>query len=91
MDYTEIARLAKLGRRAEQRGKAVKGCFWALINKIIMDLIGGWLTMLAIGVAHAEWIPTLPTLGYWWTVLLVTLTRGLFTGHSLTNVKKGTT
>jgi hypothetical protein len=40
-----------------------------------------------VGVAHAEWIPALPTIGFWWMTLLVLLTRGIFTGHA--NTSKG--
>jgi hypothetical protein len=81
VDYAEIARLARLarlGRRAERRGKAFQGCITALLNKLATDLTTGWMLMLAVGVAHAEWLPMLPTIGYWWAVLLVVLTRPLF-------------
>lgn len=27
--------------------------------------LSGWAFMLAVGVAHSEWITTLPTIGFW--------------------------
>lgn len=88
IDYAEAARLLKLGRRAEQRGKALQGCFTALLTKLVQDLMTAWLFMLAVGVAHAEWIPQLPTIGLWWALLLVVLTRALFTGYAKTQDKR---
>lgn len=41
-------------------------------------LFGGWMLMLAVGVAHHDWVPGLPTIGYWWAVLLVWLLQGAF-------------
>jgi hypothetical protein len=43
-----------------------------------MNATDGWLFMLAVGIAHAEWLPNLPTIGYWWALLLVWLARGVF-------------
>jgi len=89
VDYAEAARLIRLGRRAEKRGKAVGGCLALLLTKIVNDLLTGWLVMLAVGIAHAEWIRALPTIGFWWSVLLVSLTRGLFAGaRSATKAKE---
>lgn len=31
----------------------------------------GFLLMLAVGIIHAHWIPQLPTIGYWWAVLVM--------------------
>lgn len=78
VNYAEVVRLAKLGRRSERRGKAVQGCLTALVIKVVSDLTDGWLLMLAVGLAHAQWVPGLPTIGYWWAVLLVVLTRPVF-------------
>jgi hypothetical protein len=77
-DYNEAARLIRLGKRSERRGKALQGCLRAILAKVLSDLLTGWTVMLAVGVAHAEWMPALPTIGYWWTVLIVVLTRALF-------------
>ena len=79
IDYAEAARLIRKGRDAEKRGKAFRGCLGGFVWVQLNNLYCGWMLMLAVGIAHAEWIPTLPTIGYWWAVLLVVLTRGLFT------------
>jgi hypothetical protein len=86
LDYNEAARLIRMGKRAEKRGKAVEGCITALIVKVGTDLLGGLYLMLAVGIAHAEWIRSLPTLGYWWAVLLVMLVGPAFA--SATSPKK---
>jgi ethanolamine transporter EutH len=49
------------------------------IANSLLALLGGFALMLAVAVAHAHWITTLPTIGYWWSVLLVYLLRGSFT------------
>jgi hypothetical protein len=77
-NVNELIRLAQLGRRAEKRGKALQGCATGLFVSTADALLTGWILMLAVGVAHAEWIRQLPTIGYWWAVVLVALTRGLF-------------
>lgn len=71
IDYAEAARLIKKGRRAEQRGKAVNGCLTALGTSVITGFLKGWLFMLAVGIAHAHWVHGLPTIGFWWSVLLM--------------------
>jgi hypothetical protein len=78
LNYNEAARLIRMGRRAEKRGKAVQGFVAWLLAKVANDALTGWMLMLAVGVAHADWIHKLPTIGYWWAVLLVALTRPLF-------------
>lgn len=86
IDYAEAARLIRKGRASEKRGKALKGCLGLLVKKISADLMVGWMFMLAVGVAHHEWWPLVPTIGYWWAVLIVLLTRGLF-GYGSTSKK----
>ena len=76
--YANVARLIAAGRRAEQRKKSAQGCVWGILLSIFAGLFGGWLLMLAVGVAHSEWIPELPTIGYRAAVLLVLLLRGVF-------------
>lgn len=79
VNHTELVRLVRRGKLSEKRGKALRG-FLAIVSlKVARDLMTGWLVMLAVGVARAEWTPALPTIGYWWAALLVALTRGLFT------------
>jgi hypothetical protein len=78
VDYAEVIRLARKGRRAEQRGKAWEGCITGLITNAINVFMSGLYLMLAVGVVHAHWIHQLPTLGYWRSVLLVFLLKGVF-------------
>jgi hypothetical protein len=73
IDYVEAVRLLQKGRRAEQRGKALKGCLAALATAALLSLLKGWLFMLAVGVIRAHWIPQCPTVGYWWAVLVMLL------------------
>jgi hypothetical protein len=61
--------------------KVLTGCMtWIVLHLAngAMALIGGWLLMLAVGVVHAEWITDLPTVGYWWAVVIVWLLQGTF-------------
>ena len=78
VDYAEIYRLAKLGKQSEQRSEALGGCLGALTWKAFADLTTGWMFMLAVDVAHTHWWSAVPTIGYWWAVLIVLLTRGMF-------------
>lgn len=71
IDYAEIARLAKKGRVAERRGKAIANIVAALISDTISAFLKGFLLMIAVGIIHAHWIPQLPTIGYWWAVLVM--------------------
>lgn len=73
VDYAEVYRLAKKGRKAEQRGKAIKALLGSLALGAVTALIKGWLFMLAVGVAHAHWVSGLPTIGFWWAVLFMWL------------------
>jgi formate/nitrite transporter FocA (FNT family) len=79
LDYADAARPIKRGRRAERRGKAIQKFISSMLAKAASDLITAWYLMLAVGVAHAEWLHKLPTIGYWWALLLVVLVRPLFT------------
>lgn len=71
IDYAEAARLIRKGRRAEKRGKALEGCITALITSVLTTFLKGWLFMLAIGIAHAEWWRTIPTIGFWTSVVFM--------------------
>lgn len=75
---SELLRLARLGKRAETRGKAAKGCVTAWLTKALSAFFGGWMLMLSVGIAHLNWLPGLPTVGYWVAVLLVALMTGVF-------------
>lgn len=74
----EIIRLIRKGRRAEEIGKVAKGCVSSLVTALLVDLLQGWLLMLAIGIAHDHWWPAIPTIGYWWAFLIVLVTPSLF-------------
>lgn len=54
------------------------GCIYWLLVVPLHALIEGWIFMLAVGIAHTYWIPALPTIGYWWAVLIVFLLTGTF-------------
>jgi hypothetical protein len=71
VDYAEVYRLAKKGRKSEQRGKAMSGCLTAFVTSLVATALKGWLFMLAIGVAHAHWWHAIPTIGFWWSVLFM--------------------
>lgn len=77
LDYSDAVRLIRKGRRAEQRGKAVEGCVTALITFVLGSFLKGWLFMLAVGIAHLHWLPQLPTIGFWWAVLLMAVMPSL--------------
>lgn len=77
IDYAEVYRLAKKGRRAERRGKAMAGCIEGLITSALLTVLKGWLFMLAVGVAHAGWWPVIPTIGFWWSLLFMALMPSL--------------
>jgi hypothetical protein len=77
IDYAEVYRLAKRGRRSERRREVLTGCLTGLVTGALTGLIKGWLFMLTVGVAHAEWVPMLPTIGFWWSVLLMVIMPSL--------------
>lgn len=87
IDYAEAARLIRTGRRAERRGKAVQKLITGLITSTVSAFLLGWYLMLAVGIAHGEWVHGLPTLGYWWSCLLVALLRPLLTPSSNSEAK----
>lgn len=76
IDYAEVYRLAKKGRKSEERAKALGGCLSAITIAALTNLWRGWELMIVVGIIHAEWIPQLPTLGYWWAVIIATLLAG---------------
>ncbi len=86
MSYADLATLLRrdrLRRSRWARTRAALGKFFvALIVAIPGALLGGWMLMLAVGIARAEWIGQLPTLGYWWAVLLTWLLRSALGTHT---------
>jgi hypothetical protein len=78
LDYAELVRLARRGQRAEQRRKGLIKFVVSFITGWLTTLLYGWLFMLAVGIVHGSWWHAVPTIGYWWAVLLVYLLRGVF-------------
>jgi hypothetical protein len=77
--YTEHLRaVAKQRRAREKRHDHAADMVSAAMAAAGGAFIDGFWLMLAVGVAHAEWVPKLPTIGYWWAVLLVAMLRGVF-------------
>lgn len=55
----------------------------ALAIIVIGALVGGWIFMLTVGVIHGEWLPMMPTIGYWSAVkvsFMLSLTLGIAFG-----------
>jgi len=75
---TEIATLIRDKRRREKRRDTASTIIARLLVRITVSFLDGWFLMLAVGVAHTQWIPQLPTIGYWWAVVLVALLTGVF-------------
>ncbi|MCX5066951.1 hypothetical protein OOJ91_13950 [Micromonospora lupini] len=67
-------------RRRNRRDKVITH----LITSVLLSLLGGWALMLAVGIARAEWLPALPTIGYWPAVLLSALLRSALTNPAST-------
>ncbi len=61
---------------------------YAAGTDIAGTLLRGWWLMLGVGIAHAEWISALPTIGYWWACLLAALLCAAFTPYQTTTVVK---
>jgi len=50
---------------------------FGLVVSAAGSLAFGWVFMLLVGVVHAEWLPALPTIGYWLAVLITFLIRSV--------------
>lgn len=60
-------------------GEAIaRAIFIGTLSTWMLALLNGWFFMLIVGAIHAEWIPQLPTIGYWWSVLIVAVLRTVF-------------
>lgn len=73
-----ITTLLRKESRRKKRRAAIGRTITSLCTAIVHAFAAGWELMIAVGVIHAEWIPSLPTIGYWWAVLLVWLFTGMF-------------
>lgn len=78
LDTSEKIRLIRKGRQAEQTNQALGGCLAHLLNSAFGALFQGWMLMLTVGIVHLHWLRDLPTIGYWLSVLIVALMRGVF-------------
>ena len=78
LNRDELTDLVRRGKRAKSRSQALGKIVTGIFTSAAISLMGGFELMIAVGVVHAEWIRTLPTVGYWWAVLLVALLRGVF-------------
>ena len=56
---------------AARRARIVKKIKDILVG-VQLSLIGAWAFMVMIGVIHHQWLPDLPTLG-WWDALLISV------------------
>lgn len=74
----ELVKLIRAENKRQARRKAYGRFVQSLITTALVNFSHALLFMLAVGIAHAEWIPALPTIGYWWALLLVVLLRGVF-------------
>lgn len=72
-NMAELVRLAKRGRRAEQSSKAWRRALEAIIVALIAAVWRGFFLMLGVGIIHDHWILSLPTIGYWYAVLVYML------------------
>jgi hypothetical protein len=70
----ELMNIARRDRARRSRwrkfGSFLGKLIQSLLTASLTSMLGGWLLMLAVEVAHDHWIPQLPTIGYWWAVLI---------------------
>ena len=52
--------------------------FASIVFYAIFAFLTGWAFMLAVQTAHDHWLPVVPTIGYWWAVLLMFFIRVAF-------------
>ena len=72
-----LIRKDRVRRTRRQRfGKFLGDLIVSMLSGALGALLGGWMIMLAVQVAHDHWVPQLPTIGYWWAVLICWLLRG---------------
>ena len=64
--------------RRERLGKFATNLLGSLLGNALQAFLQGWMFMLGVGVVHAEWWSSVPTIGYWWAVLVVYLLKGVF-------------
>ena len=57
---------------------AVVGIAFTAAFGALFALLNGWLLMTLVDVIHNHWTPEVPTIGYWWAVLVMWLAYCLF-------------
>jgi hypothetical protein len=85
INYAEAYRLIQRGRRSERRAAALGKFVQGIIVSAMLTFLKGWLFMLAVGVAHAHWWHTIPTIGFWWAVLFMAVMPSLGSTSSKSN------
>jgi hypothetical protein len=79
----ELAGIIRRDRARRTRGKRFGkflGKFLAnLLAAFLHALLAGWAFMLAVDVANDHWAPQLPSIGFWWAVLVAWLLRSALT------------
>lgn len=64
----------------------MKGCLmWLFMLPVyaLEVLFRGWVLMLGVGIVHAEWLPQLPTIGYWVAVLIAWVLGGVLSSSTV--------
>jgi hypothetical protein len=52
---------------------ALRGLLKILTLAAVLWLLRGWFFMLSVDLSHTFWVPQLPGIGYWWSVLIINL------------------
>lgn len=85
---SEAVRLIKLGRRAEQRGKVLKGCLKAAFDYVAFTIaLRALFLMWAVDVADGVW--HVGTIGYWSACLLTVFLTPFLPSYSSRRTKDG--
>lgn len=90
---TEVISIVRKDRERRSRwrkfGSFLNKLFVALITGFLVALTSGWMFMLAVGVIHDHWLPQVPTLGYWWAVLIAWLLSSALSRTPTSTKKEG--
>jgi hypothetical protein len=74
----ELLDMVRRDRSRRARRRSFGDFVSAMFVAAVVNLVAGFWFMLAVGVIHHEWSRSCPTIGYWCSVLLVSLLRGAF-------------
>ncbi len=86
-EINEIIRLARKGKAAETRGKAITGCIGGFIAAFAVIALRAYVAMMAVAAIHETWIPAVPPVGFW-TAVLATLGFRIVFLHDRVETKK---